>query len=602
MVQRVGIDFGTTNSLISVVTRHNEISSFDVQGRPHPSVVRYEGNRIICGKIARDKLDQLGIGVLGNTVRGPKKLLGSETINVEGRLMTPVQVIGDYIRYLVDHARDKDEEQVADLTRAVVTIPVALDGRGRKTLREALLSAGVYVDAFVHEPLAALYGYFRDQDRFEEVIRSFDGRMILVFDWGGGTLDLTLCKVVDGCLVQILNRGNNHVGGDYLDEAILNYVIREHEKQHGWTEGATRSVNPGMKSKLLSQCEHAKITLSTKSETSIFLPDYFQGEAGEEETEIDVWLDREALESICHRLVQQGIDEINFLLGEEQANIDPQTIALCLATGGMVKMPLIKSQLIDIFGVSALHVSPKGDRIISEGAAWIARDDVELALAKPFELTEARNSLLTIVHQGTRLPARGQSIQSQQSMYCSDPRDGKAIFTFKRPQMVNKAAAADPRTTYGNLVVEINPDFPPLDERIHLTVTIDDDFIVRCEAVGEDFRQPISIEFYDLEFSVNAVPELNTLAPKKKRTKIASNRTGTKELLSRANVASYPDDWGAVPGELLKAYNDKYVYQRKQMTDLQWLEYVRYQPCSICKAKWMRNCCSGEAVSVSTSV
>lgn len=590
MVQRVGIDFGTTNSLISVVTRENRIKSFDDTGRPHPSVIRYEGDRVVCGKKARDKLEQLGVGVLGNTVRGPKKLISSETINVEGRLMTPIEVIGDYIRYLIDDARDNDLDQVADLTRAVVTIPVALDGRGRATLREALLSAGVYADVFVHEPLAALYGYFRDQEKFEETIRSYDGRLILVFDWGGGTLDLTLCKVVDSALVQVLNRGNNQVGGDYLDEAILTYVIREHEKKYGWTTDSALSVNPGMRAKLLTQCERAKIILSNREKTNIFLPDYFQG--GGDSAEIDIWLDRGSLDSICSQLVKQGIDEIESLLNKDHANVDSQTIALCLATGGMVNMPLIKSKLIEIFGISALHISDKGDRIISEGAAWIAHDGTELTLAKPFELVEARNSLLTIIHNGTRLPVRGESIQKSQSMYCSDPRDGKAIFTFKRPQMVNKAAAADPRTTYGSLVVEINPDFPPLEERVQLTVTIDDNLIVCCEAVAEDFQESVSIEFYDLEFALNVLPILTGSSERKMRTLFSHARGEPRQLLARANVTARNDAWHTVPGELLKEYNDKNTYLKKPMTDVQTVEYVRYQPCSNCGAKWVKNCCS----------
>lgn len=592
MVQRVGIDFGTTNSLVSVVTRENRIKSFDDTGRPHPSVIRYEGDRVVCGKKARDKLEQLGVGVLGNTVRGPKKLISSETINVEGRLMTPIEVIGDYIRYLIDDARDNDLDQVADLTRAVVTIPVALDGRGRATLRKALLSAGVYADVFVHEPLAALYGYFRDQEKFEETIRSYDGRLILVFDWGGGTLDLTLCKVVDGALVQVLNRGNNQVGGDYLDEAILTYVTREHEKKYGWTTDTALSVNPGMRAKLLTQCERAKIILSNREKTNIFLPDYFQG--GGDSAEIDIWLDRGSLDRICSQVVKQGIDEIESLLNKEHANVDSQTIALCLATGGMVNMPLIKTKLIEIFGVSALHISDKGDRIISEGAAWIARDGAELTLAKPFELVEARNSLLTIIHNGTRLPVRGESIQKSQSMYCSDPRDGKAIFTFKRPQMVNKTAAADPRTAYGSLVVEINPDFPPLEERVQLTVTIDDNLIACCEAVAEDFQEAVSIEFYDLEFALNALPVLTGSGEGKMRTLFSPAKGEPKQLLVRANVTSRNDAWDTVPGELLKEYNDKNTYLKKPMTDVQTVEYVRYQPCSICGTKWVKNCCSTE--------
>ncbi|WP_122735721.1 Hsp70 family protein [Pseudomonas viridiflava] len=513
MVQRIGIDFGTTNSLISVVTRESKISSFDDTGRPHPSVVCYEGEQIICGRRARDKLEQLGIGVLGNTVRGPKKLLGKENVNVDGRAMTPVGVIADYIKHLIDHARASDEEQVADVTRAVVTIPVALDGRGRQDLREALLQAGVQVDTFVHEPLAALYGYFKDLDNTHDALSFYEGRMILVFDWGGGTLDLTLCKVVNGALVQILNRGNNSVGGDYMDDAILTYVTDQHAAKFGWTAEDKQPVNPGMRAKLLTQCERAKITLSTREKTHIFLPDYYQGDS--EDTEIDIWLTRTELEKICTRLINQGIDEIDALLAPDKADVDPQTLALCLATGGLVNMPLIKSRLTEIFGISALHISEKGDRIISEGAAWIAHDNLQLALAKPFELVEARNSLLTIIHEGTRLPLRGESIQKKQAMYCSDPRDGKAIFTFKRPQMVQKSAAADPRTTYGSLVVEVNPAFPPLGERIELTVTIDDNLILQTRAIANDQKETIETQFYDLEFSL-VVNEQSTNAEQKK--------------------------------------------------------------------------------------
>jgi molecular chaperone DnaK len=588
MVQRVGIDFGTTNSLISVITRAGRTKFFDDTGRPHPSVVRYEGEQVVCGKKARDKLEKLGIGVLGNTVRGPKKLLGSERVNVDGRTMTPVEVIADYIKYLLAHARDNDIDQVADLTRAVVTIPVALDGRGRQALREAMLGAGVYVETFVHEPLAALYGYFKDQPDAQDALAYFDGKMVLVFDWGGGTLDLTLCKIINGFIVQVLNRGNNLVGGDYLDDAILNHVTDEHARKFGWSTESKLPVNPGMRAKLITQCEQAKITLSTRDRTNIFLPDYFQG--AEEEAEIDIWLSREDLESICARLINQGINEIDSLLAADKADVDPQTLALCLATGGMVNMPLIKNKLTEIFGVSSLHISEKGDRIISEGAAWIAHDNLELA--KPFELVEARNSLLTVIHEGTRLPQRGESIQRQQSMYCSDPRDGKAIFTFKRPQKVQKSAAADPRTTYGSLVVEVNPDFPPLEERIQLTVTIDENLILHTQAIAEDCKEPVADEYYDLEFSLVVKKSDADSIEKKNRLRLSVNKNGPKELFVRANVTNDKERWDTVPGELLKEYNDQHIYLQKPMTSVQGEEHIRYQPCSACGAKWMKNCCS----------
>lgn len=591
MVQRVGIDFGTTNSLISVITRAGRTKCFDDTGRPHPSIVRYEGEQVLYGKKAKGKLDHRGTGVLGNTVRAPKKELGKKHINVDGRIMTPVEVIADFIKYLVMHARDNDIDQIADLTRAVVTIPVALDGRGRQALREAMLGAGVYVETFVHEPLAALYGYFKDQPDTQDALAYYDGKMVLVFDWGGGTLDLTLCKITNGSIVQVLNRGNNLVGGDYLDDAILNHVTDEHARKFGWSIESKLPVNPGMRAKLITQCEQAKITLSTRDKTNIFLPDYFQG-AEDEEAEIDIWLSRDDLESICARLINQGINEIGSLLAADKADVDPQTLALCLATGGMVNMPLIKNKLTEIFGVSSLHISEKGDRIISEGAAWIAYDNLELALAKPFELVEARNSLLTVIHEGTRLPQRGESIQRQQSMYCSDPRDGKAIFTFKRPQMVQKSAAADPRTTYGSLVVEVNPHFPPLEERIQLTVTIDDNLILHTQAIAEDCREPVVDEYYDLEFSLVVKKAADDSSEKKNSLKLSFNKSGPKQLFVRANVTNDKERWDAVPGELLKEYNDQHLYLQKPMTRVQGEEHVRYQPCSACGAKWMKNCCS----------
>lgn len=589
MVQKIGIDFGTTNSLISVVTRAGKIKSFDDIGRPHPSVVRYESDEIICGRKAKDKLDQHGIGVLGNTVRGPKKLLGCSDINVEGRLLSPTEVVTDYIRYLLEHARNEDDEESADLTNAVVTIPVAMGGRERQVLREALLNAGVYVESFVHEPLAALYGYFRDQEDPKDTLRRFEGKMLLVFDWGGGTLDLTLCKVVNGNILQILNRGDNTVGGDYLDDAIQKYVEQKHAEQHGWDEDNRLERNPGMSAKLQSECERAKINLSTHPKTTIFVPNYYVGEG--DDSEIACWITREELEAISQRLIRQGINEIDALLADNQADIDRQTIALCLATGGMVNMPLIKRQLSELFGIASLKISKKGDRIISEGAAWIASDELKLTLSKPFELLEARNSMLTIIPEGTLLPTRGNSISYPQSMYCTDPRDGNALASFKRPQMVGKTAAADPRTSYGELVIPINPDFPPLEERIELEISIDENLIVHISGVGGDRQLQRSTEFYDLEFGLATT----TVLPdsKKKRLKLKGEKKLPYGLMIRANVTPDKESWELVPGELLKSYNDENPFLRKTLTEQQRTEFVRYQPCSICGARWGKRCCSG---------
>ena len=589
MVQQiVGIDFGTTNSLISVVISDGSVASFYDGNRPHPSVVRYETDQIICGRKAKEKLEDIGVGVLGNTVRGPKKLLNQSTIKVDGRLLNPKDVVTDLVKYLKADALQNENAEAADLTRAVVTIPVDMDGQGRVALREALLNAGIYVESFIHEPLAALYAYYKDQDDTEDMLRRHENHTVLVFDWGGGTLDLTLCKVKNGSLVQIQNKGNNTVGGDYLDEAILSYVEKQHAIQHGWGEENHLERNPDMKAKLLVACERAKVTLSTREKTSVFLPDYYQGEG--EESEIDVWLTRDEVEQVCAKLIHKGMREIDILLSPDHADIDPQTIALCLATGGMVNMPSIKRQLSEIFGVAALHISPKGDTIISEGAARIAADKLSLTLAKPFELLEARNSVVTLLKEGTVLPSRGTSILQEQSMYCTDPRDGNALLMFKRPLMVGKSGASDARVNLGSLSVPVNKEFPPLSERILVKVEIDDNLIAHVTAVGSDKDEPVTTQFYELEFALRVV--ITDQEQKKKPFQIRPSRSINKGVVALANVARKNDLWNLVPGELLKQINDTNPYMRKDLTEQQRLEYVRYQPCLSCGSKWGKNCCN----------
>jgi len=585
--QIVGVDFGTTNSLISVVTHNGRIKSYTERDRPHPSVIRYETDKVLCGQKAKDQLENYGVGVLGNTVRGPKKLLTKDTVNVGGRLLHPTEIVTVFMKYLKDHALAEDQfDNAADLTRAVVTIPVDMDGKGRIALREAMLNAGIYVEAFVHEPLAALYCYFKDLTSPEEELRRQEERMALVFDWGGGTLDLTLCKITNGSIVQIQNKGNNTVGGDYLDEAILSFIEKQHAKQHRWTTNNFLERYPGMRGKLLASCEKAKIILSSRERANIFVPDYFQGKG--EESEIDVWLTRKDLEQICSKLINKGIKEIEHLLSPEQTDVDSQTIALCLATGGMINMPSIKRQLEEIFGPAVLHISPKGDRIISEGAARIAADDLKITLAKPFELLEVRNSVVTIWPEGTQLPNRGYSISTKQSMYCTDPRDGKALIAFKRPLMVGKSGVSDARITYGNMSVPINAEFPPFGERIETEAIIDDNLIIHVSAIGCDKGEKVEMEFYELEFALN-IFEKNI----KKNTHIIDETYElTTGVVALSNITQSQNSWGLVPGELLQEYNESHSFNPRPLTEQQNIEYLRYQPCAKCGAKWAKNCCN----------
>jgi molecular chaperone DnaK (HSP70) len=588
MAEKIGIDFGTTNSLISVITKKEGVKSFTQSDRPHPSVVHYQGNKVICGKKAKERVDQYGTGIDGNTVRGPKKYIRSDAISVGGVVKDPKDVVTDLVNYLKEHASLEDDEGIADLQHAVVTIPVAMDGVGRRALREAFLNAGIHIEAFVHEPLAALYAYFRSQPDFENEISRTEGKLALVFDWGGGTLDLTLCQINNGAISQVINRGNNKVGGDYLDEAILQYVEEEHARKFNWNDKTVKSREPGMKAKLLQACEKAKIILSDRESTFIYVPDYYK--ASGDEAEIECEFSREQLNEIAARFVNTGIHEIESLLSAEQADVDPQTISLCLATGGMVNMPIIRQFLQEKFGVSRLHVSEIGDQIISHGAAWVAHDDVPITLAKPFEVVEARNSMITVLNVGTPLPKRGDVYKTQQAMYCVDPRDGKAVLSFKRPQMVGKDSSSDPRTAYGNMVVNVNKEFPPLRERIDVEYAVDENLIVQVKATALDQQQETQMEIYDIEFSL----QVSGIAEEKKslRSSLVKMNRGLGVVI-RSNITNNEKRWDLVPGELLKQFNRDYPFLKQQLTDEQEYEQVLYQPCMNCGARWQKGCCEG---------
>lgn len=188
----IGFDFGTTNSLISIVRGNRTINFLDDEQRPIPSVVCYEGGQTILGREAKERLAQAGLGVQGNIVRSPKMYLGRDSVFVEGTERIPVEIVADLVRHVLQRARSRDRE-VGDISCAVVTIPVDMEGYRRQALRNAFRLAGLRIVQFVHEPLAALYGLFRTQD-ISTMLRRYDRKLILVFDWGGGTLDLTLCR------------------------------------------------------------------------------------------------------------------------------------------------------------------------------------------------------------------------------------------------------------------------------------------------------------------------------------------------------------------------------------------------------------------------
>lgn len=501
MAATFGIDFGTTNSLITVISTGILATKkrpyvLTHEGKPHPSVVWYGGTVPVAGKEAKDHLSQLGLGVFGNFVRSPKIFLGSPYgISVGGIKKEASDVVADLLGFLRKEAKSSSFKGNS-FESAVITIPVTMRGPARAELRFAAQKAGIRIHQFVHEPLAALYGYLRRGTNFGQTIADLERRLVLVFDWGGGTLDLTLCQVQNGLLMQIANLGDTEVGGDAFDLRLRNLIRRKHEENFPNSDWSL--VQPNADARLLQACEDLKIGLSEHSKRSLFISDYLATPGPEKDIYAEI--SRAEFEELVTDLIIKGIENIRNLL--EIAGINREAIEFCLATGGMVAMPAIKGSLREIFGMNRLKMPESAATLISEGAAWIAHDEARLQTAKAIEVLNAGNTFVEIIPSGVNLPFAEESIEKSVDMYCVDPTDGYAKFLFARPKWPGKNAHGDERIPYSLLSLNVDSHSKPFFERLHVKVRIDENLIAEIRALSLMRGEKKEAQIHDLEFGL----------------------------------------------------------------------------------------------------
>lgn len=574
-----GLDFGTTNSLASLVIDGKPLSFVNADDQlPHPSVIRYHGNEVVVGRRAKQEMESTGTGVIGDFVRSPKRYLGSGSkIHVGGVGRAPSEVVAEILRHIRTDARQRNWVASEDFSKAVMTVPVTANGAARRDLREAALRAGIHIFQFVPEPFAALYGYLRTMSDYKRKLAELDGQLILVFDWGGGTLDLTLSKVSKGMLVEVQSKGDDTVGGDKFDDRLIGYVKKEHAAQHGLAN--LDNELPHVEAKLISQCEEAKINLSTWSSATVGVAHYLSSD-GPEHT-LEVVLTRDQLVELTKDIVDAGMRNIDELLAS--AGVNPASIALCVATGGMVRMPYIRERLLERFDPLRVPQIDNGDRIISEGAAWIAHDQLRLCLAKPFEMLLGSDDYSTLIEAHTPLPTENKSETFEFDTYCVDPRDGFAKFQFARPVWPGRSHAGDPRRSYATLLVAIDPDVEPLVERLQVSVTIDHNLVATVAARSTGVGHPRSREVHDLEFglAIGAYEPRGTQDKDDAQSEIPKPRHAQGSVKLRSNVVRGQHAWELVPGDIIGHYRPSYldpILQKRQLD-----EKMYYVPCGECR-------------------
>lgn len=572
----IGFDFGTTNSLASVVIG-TDVISFLENEQPIPSVVSFEGGKIEVGRKAHDKLTSAGLGVQGSTVRSPKTLLGREEQMVDGVRRDPlkmVELVLDHVRQFVLQTKTGRDLK---MDRVVATIPVNMEGRRRALLRQAFRQAGMSVVQFVHEPLAALYGHLRMSEGAPDLIKRYDDKLLLVFDWGGGTLDLTLCRVLNGLLVQVANDGTEDVGGDVFDDELRNEVEKRSRTANGL--GDDVDVLPEARKRLLHECEKAKIRLSDRGTWNVYVDPYYQSD---DQTDLQVNLSRDDLQDIVGLLVKKGVARIERLL--EREGFSTASVELCLATGGMVNMPMVKNRLDELFGPGRVHVSKRSASAIAEGAAWVAHDQARLHLAKNVELGLARNSYMPLLQAGVEMPQEREHRRERFDLFCVDPSDGHGKFSLVSPHRPGpQVLANDKRRPLCNLLVNVDAKAAPFRERLELEISVDENLILTATAWSLNQKGRAVAEVHDLEFAL-ATP--GSRSSWLKASVMGEDEHGGKheagDLSMRSNIAAREDE-SLVPGEVLYRINPFYFRVDQNPPRVQVEERLYYEPCSICR-------------------
>jgi molecular chaperone DnaK len=211
-----GIDFGTTNSVVAAAVGRDAPKPLLSSGKPHPSVIWYGPESTVVGADAKSHFNAYADQAGHRFVRSIKRQLGREKLveTTAGHTQPAWEVAAEIFRHL---RTDAGREHRHTVDEAVLSVPVAFDGRQRADIRRAAEAAGIHVTAMIHEPFAAVVGYYRS---IGSNLGALPTETILVFDWGGGTLDMTLVRSEAGRLEELATGGLAEIAGDRFDEYL----------------------------------------------------------------------------------------------------------------------------------------------------------------------------------------------------------------------------------------------------------------------------------------------------------------------------------------------------------------------------------------------